>query len=602
MKLARVLRLRLALGLAAAGLAAGFGAVPGGAAGTAPSAITGTVSVVTPTSATLNGTVDPNGATTSWSFEYGTTTAYGSQTTAASAGAGTTDAPVSVTVDGLAPGTTYHYRLDATSSAGTTDGADGIFTTSSPPGAVTEAATSLTATTATLNGTVDPNGEPTTYSFQYGRTTSYGSSTASASAGAGTAAITVSAPIAGLTPSQTYHFRLVATSQAGTTLGPDMTLALTAPPSVSTGTATSLTATSARLNGVVDPNGQATSWEFEYGTTTSYGSTTAAGSAGSGTQPLSVSATVSGLSLNTVYHFRLVATNGSGTTAGADASLGSAVPPIVQTGSAENAGPTSVTLTGSVDAKGIAASWYFEYGTTAAYGSSSVVTDAGASSSAHTVTVAITKLSPATTYHYRIVASSSAGTSDGADVTFTTPPAVTVVAETSQSVYGRLVTLSGTATGSPAGTKVTVLAEPLGQTAFVSVATVTTQTGGSWSFQARPAIATSYEAATPSGTSAAVTIGVRPAITLRLITGGRLLIRVVAPSSLAGRLVEFQRLLPRGGWSTVVRRRLSSRSAATVAVSVLPLGTSTVRVAMSINQAGRGLLGGFSRTLSVTRT
>src|SRR5580698_7421805 len=119
---AGVSRRRNTLGVAGAVIAACAACLASSAATSAPSAITGTVSTVTPSEATLNGTVNPNGLATSWSFEYGTTTSYGSQTGSQSLAAGTTDSAVSVTLSGLTPGTSYHYRLDATSSAGTSSG------------------------------------------------------------------------------------------------------------------------------------------------------------------------------------------------------------------------------------------------------------------------------------------------------------------------------------------------------------------------------------------------------------------------------------------------------------------------------------------------
>jgi len=584
-----------------AAVAIGCALCLGAAAATAPTAFTGPVSAVGATGATVSGTVNPEGTATTWSFEYGTTNAYGSQTQAESAGSGTTDTAVSANVSGLTPGTTYHYRLEATSSAGPAGGSDGIFTTTAAPGVVTAPATSLTGSTANLNGTVDPNGQSTSYFFQYGTSTSYGATTPTTSAGSGTAAINVAATVSGLQPSQTYHFRLVAMSGAGTTDGSDMTLKLSAAPNVTTSPASSVTTSGAKLNGTVNANGQPTSWEFEYGTTTSYGSASASESAGSGSGPVSVSAGVS-LAAAGVYHFRLVATNASGTSYGSDQSFVNSPPPLVETGSAEGAGATSVTLTGSVDAKGSATSWYFQYGATSGYGTVSATSSAGSAAGAKAVTASIANLQPATTYHYRLVATNLAGTSYGGDVTFTTPPAVTLIAESSQSVFGQTVTLSGAAAGSPAGAQVSVLAEPLGQTTFATITTVATQAGGGWSYQARPTIATSYEASTAVGTSTPVTIGVRPAITLRLITHARFLIRVVAPTSLVGRVIQFQRLRAEGGWATVMRARLGEHSSAIIAAKTLPLGSSTIRVAMSVNQAGRGYLAGFSRTVVYDRT
>jgi beta-xylosidase len=103
----------------------------------APTVITGAASDITSTSANVNGTVNPNGRRTTYHFEYGTTTAYGSRAPASDAVAGSsrTDQPVSTTLTGLLAGTTYHFRLVATNSKGTSYGADATFITSSgtPP-------------------------------------------------------------------------------------------------------------------------------------------------------------------------------------------------------------------------------------------------------------------------------------------------------------------------------------------------------------------------------------------------------------------------------------------------------------------------------------
>ena len=100
--------------------------------GTAPVVVTGDASDITQQGAKLNGTVNPQGKATTYTFQFGLTTSYGAQTTPASAGSGTTASPVSATLTGLAPGTTYHYRLVATNADGeTTTGADKTFTTQS---------------------------------------------------------------------------------------------------------------------------------------------------------------------------------------------------------------------------------------------------------------------------------------------------------------------------------------------------------------------------------------------------------------------------------------------------------------------------------------
>ncbi len=151
------------------------------------------------TGATVEGTVDPENAETKYYFEYGPTTSYGSKTAEASAGSGTANVEESKPLTGLTASSTYHYRVVATNSQGTTDGADKTFSTTGKPTVETRAATGLISTGGTLNGTVNPRVAETKYYFEYGPTTSYGSKTAEASAGAGSTSVEVSKEITGLT-------------------------------------------------------------------------------------------------------------------------------------------------------------------------------------------------------------------------------------------------------------------------------------------------------------------------------------------------------------------------------------------------------------------
>ncbi len=386
----------------------------------APTAITGPVSAVGGTTATLNGTVNPAGLATDWWFEYGTTTSYGSKTATTAAGSGTANVSVSRALTGLAPSTTYHYRLVAKSSGGTTNGADGLFTTASPPTAVTGAASGVGPTSATVGGTVNPNGQSTTWWVEYGTTTSYGSKTAVQDAGAGTSSKAVTTPLSGLGAGKTYHFRLVAQSSAGTTNGLDATFVTAEPPVATTSAAGSIASTSVKLNGRVDPNGRSTTYLFEYGTTTSYGSKTSSSSAGSGTSSVAVSKTVNGLKPGTLYHFRLVATSDAGTSTGADLTFTTQAPPTVTTAPATGIGPTSATLGGTVNPNGRSTSVYVEYGTTTKYGSRTASRSAGSGTGVITVAIPVSGLKAGLTYHFRLVGTSALGTTRGADAAFST--------------------------------------------------------------------------------------------------------------------------------------------------------------------------------------
>ena len=145
--------------------------------------ITNPASLIASFSATLNGSVDPHGLTTTVYFQYGTTTSYG-LTTAPQSKSGNTYQNVTANISGLTASTTYHFRIVATNSAGTRYGSDRTFTTLSatgPPVVITNPATNIATNSATLNGTVDPHGLTTTVYFQYGTTTSYGHTSASQS-------------------------------------------------------------------------------------------------------------------------------------------------------------------------------------------------------------------------------------------------------------------------------------------------------------------------------------------------------------------------------------------------------------------------------------
>jgi predicted outer membrane repeat protein len=102
---------------------------------TPPIVATGAASGVSSSSATLNGTVNPDNLATTYHFEYGTSTAYGSSTASQSAGSDYAAHPESATITGLTPGTTYHFRIVASNAVGTSAGSDQVFTTVGAPAA-----------------------------------------------------------------------------------------------------------------------------------------------------------------------------------------------------------------------------------------------------------------------------------------------------------------------------------------------------------------------------------------------------------------------------------------------------------------------------------
>jgi len=376
-------------------------------------------------SATLNGLVNPRGATTMVSFQYGLTTSYGS-TTPMQTQNGTTMRPVSASVAGLLASHTYHFRIVAHNNGGTSFGPDRTFATltaTGPPVASTNPATLIASFSATLNGSLNPHGLTTTVSFQYGTTTAYGSTTPMQTQ-TGSTYRAIAANISGLSPNTVYHFRIVATNSAGTRFGIDKTfttLGVTGPPVATTNPATFIATFSAMLNALLDPHGLPTSVHFEYGNTPSYGLTTAPQNRSGNTFQV-VGANITGLTANTLYHFRVVASNGAGTTTGSDGTFTTLTPtgpPVVITNGATNVTTSSGTLNGALDPHGLTTTVFFQYGITTSYGSATPMqTQTG--NTYRNITANVAGLTPHTTYHFRIVATNSNGTRMGSDRTFVT--------------------------------------------------------------------------------------------------------------------------------------------------------------------------------------
>jgi hypothetical protein len=212
----------------------------------APAATTGAASAITYSAATLAGTVNPSGTVANAWFLYGTSsTLAGASQTTSQALSGTTAIPVTANLTGLNASTTYYFQAVAHNSVNTTKGAINSFTTAAvplAPSTTTGPASAVTDRTATLNGTVNPNGEDTRVWFLYGTssTLSGASQTASQDLGSGTTASPATANLTGLTPSTTYYFQAVAQNATGTTNGAINNFITPAPPFTLAGTAVSV--------------------------------------------------------------------------------------------------------------------------------------------------------------------------------------------------------------------------------------------------------------------------------------------------------------------------------------------------------------------------
>ncbi len=296
-----------------------------------------TDATVVPSSSTaiVMGTVNPQGAATTYWYEYGETTALDTRTPAQTIGSGMTSLTAPALLTGLRASTLYHFRLSAKNGFGTVNGTTYDFrtTTTPPPTGTapttrTNAATDVSRTTANLQGQINPNGSATTYWYEFGTTADLGRTTALQSLGGGNSLNNVPISLSGLEPLTKYYFRLNAQNQYGTINGSILNFTTSGPaapaapkaPTVDTVSANNVATSSVTFRGRINPNGAATTYWFEYSSDSLLGSligtVTSNQTLSAGTSNVDVSAEVKNLARNTRYFYRVVGRNSVGTVLG----------------------------------------------------------------------------------------------------------------------------------------------------------------------------------------------------------------------------------------------------------------------------------------------
>jgi len=399
-----------------------------------PTLTTDPADPINPRDATLNGTIDPEGIDSTYHFEYGTDLTYGSRTVGdIDAGSGSDPVAASGLATGLKPSTTYHFLIVGTNASGSIKGPDREFTTAPAPATLDGSppfASAIGPRTARIHGTINPNSNFIVgWRMEYGTTTAYGS-TASTTPGfcgfgnCGGADVPVFAELSNLQPGTLYHFRLVADPDGvgGVQQGVDQTF-ITAP--AASGGASGVTTRRATLTGTINPHGENTTYHFNYGTTTAYGTSTSEIDAGNGDGDQQVSHQVSGLGPDTVYHVQVVATSDDGVIRyGGDGLFRTAPAPSAVAISPVGVSTGSATLVGNVGTHGLPGTYRFDVSSLdSPYSTSTGERAASGHALAERVTVPVDGLPAGETFVVRLVVTSNDSSRVSDQVTFATASA-----------------------------------------------------------------------------------------------------------------------------------------------------------------------------------
>ena len=353
---------------------------------------------------------------------------------------------------GLTPGTRYHYRAYATNTVGTAYGEDQTFTTLNPPLVTTQAATSITATTATGNGNITNLGIPNPTQHGVCWSTSANPTTADSKTEEGPASATgaFTSSITGLSAGTEYHYRAYATNSVTTVYGADQTFSTLKQATVTTQAASDITPTTATGNGSItdlgdpDPTQHGVCWSTSANPTTADSKTEEGPASATG----AFTSSITGLSAGTEYHYRAYATNSVGTSYGADQTFTTFKQPAVTTQAASNITDTAASGNGNITDLGVPNPTQHGvcWSTSANPTISDLKTEEGAASATGAFASSMTGLTPATEYHYRAYATNSVTTVYGADLTFTTFKQPTVTTQAASEIAATTATGNGNIT------------------------------------------------------------------------------------------------------------------------------------------------------------
>jgi hypothetical protein len=387
---------------------------------------------LTRTTAVLKGTVNGDGKPMSYRFQYGETSSLGLETTVQ--GFSGAEAKVSAEVSGLRAGRTYFFRIVGSNENGTNVGViNELETAPAVEGVVTGPVASIEPESVTLTGELLPGGFDANYYFEWGASEAYDNSTPAppgTDVGSGLSTVVAEADLEGLSPNTLYHYRLVAENEYGITRGQDQTFTTSGPPRICNEPITAIGQEEATVNACVNPDQLVTTYHFEYGETTSYGTEWPPGgqSIGSGSTPVAVSMVLTGLRVGATYHVRVVAENRAGRTIGPDQTFTTVASAPVDATYASRVGSSEATLNAQINPLGHDTHYYFEYGTQSCQANPAPCSDTplppggdiGEGNEDTPQEVTLTGLMPATTYYFRVVASNTFGITEGAEHTFTT--------------------------------------------------------------------------------------------------------------------------------------------------------------------------------------